>query len=293
MKRKQLTLEQEQELIEYYKNHSNIQTQKRYQISDLVLFSILEKYNTPRHSKRDNMIFTSTERYGGLGFATESHRQKVQQTCLEKYGTPSFFNHEKNWQTKIQHYGSKQDYIDYWQQKRNKTLNERYGSKEAAYEHIKTSCQTTLQDRYGVQNISQIPGVASKKSKHILEDGMTFDSSWELEVYHYFKLNGLHVKRNIPIDFEVEGRLHRTFIDFEVDGYLFEVKGNHLLGGCFDSAPSMVPIESKLHIYSSNNVNVITSFSDTIPTNMDVNFIDIKLFQQYVDWEIVKSKLVK
>lgn len=107
---------------------------------------------------------------------------------------------------------------------------------------------------------------------------MTFDSSWELEVYHYFKLNGLHVKRNIPIDFEVEGRLHRTFIDFEVDGYLFEVKGNHLLGGCFDSAPSMVPIESKLHIYSSNNVNVITSFSDTIPTNMDVNFIDIKLF---------------
>ena len=28
----------------------------------------------------------------------------------------------------------------------------------------------------------------------------------------------------------------------------------------------------------SNNVNVITSFSDNIPTDNDVNFIDIKLF---------------
>lgn len=293
MKRKQLTLQQEQELIEFYKNHSNIQTREQFSISELVLFSTLDKHDIPRHSKRENMIFTSTERYGGLGFATEGHRQKVQQTCLEKYGTPSFFNHEKNWQTKLQHYGSKEAYIEYWQQKRNKTLTERYGSKEAAYEHIKNSCQDTLQNRYGVQNISQIPGVASKKSKHISEDGLKFDSSWELDVYHYFKLNGLKVNRNIPIDFESEGKLHRTFIDFEVEGYLFEVKGNHLLEGCFDSAPYMVPIENKLNTYSVNNVNVITSFSDNIPNNNDVNFIDIALFQQNVDWEILKNKLVK
>lgn len=91
-------------------------------------------------------------------------------------------------------------------------------------------------------------------------DGTPLDSSWEKIVYDFWKSIGLEVERNIPIEYSYGGKLHTTFIDFRVDGILYEIKGNHLLNGSFDY--SGVPIGAKLDIYRKNHVVIITDFSD-------------------------------
>lgn len=87
-------------------------------------------------------------------------------------------------------------------------------------------------------------------------DGLPLDSSWEKIVYDFWRFLNLKVERNIPIQYEYEGKVHTTFIDFKVDDMLFEVKGNHLLDGNFDYGG--VPIAVKLDIYRKHHVIIIT-----------------------------------
>ena len=101
-------------------------------------------------------------------------------------------------------------------------------------------------------------------NKHIVScDGLPLDSSYEKLVYDFWKSLGLEVKRNIPIPFEYEGKMHTTFIDFEVDGILYEVKGLQLLLGLYDYKQT-VPITKKLEIYKKNHVVIITDYDSTI-----------------------------
>lgn len=130
-------------------------------------------------------------------------------------------------------------------------------------EQYKQSRKESIKRKYGVENISQAPHIAQKKSKkYKSEDGLTFDSSWELLVYNYCKRNNLEAEKNIPIEYNYNNKKHTTFIDFRIDGYLFEVKGEHLLKGCFDYADNMVPISEKLKVYKENKVILITNYKD-------------------------------
>ena len=88
-------------------------------------------------------------------------------------------------------------------------------------------------------------------------DGKRFDSKYEVLVYEYCKKNNIPVECQIPIEYEYNGEQHITFIDFRIDGILFEVKGGHLLHGIYDYAMP-IPIEEKLKIYKEHDVIVIT-----------------------------------
>ena len=82
-------------------------------------------------------------------------------------------------------------------------------------------------------------------------DGTPLDSSWEKLVYDFWKSLDIEVERNIPIQYEYGGKSHTTFIDFKVEGILYEVKGNHLLNVFFDYGG--VPIKVKL-VKSNQNI---------------------------------------
>lgn len=88
-------------------------------------------------------------------------------------------------------------------------------------------------------------------------DGKRFDSKYEVLVYEYCKRNNIPIECQIPIEYEYDGEQHITFIDFRIDGILFEVKGGHLLHGIYDYAMP-IPIEEKLKIYKEHDVIVIT-----------------------------------
>lgn len=88
-------------------------------------------------------------------------------------------------------------------------------------------------------------------------DGKRFDSKYEVLVYEFCKRNNIPIECQIPLEYEYNGEQHITFIDFRIDGILFEVKGGHLLHGIYDYAMP-VPMKEKLEIYKKHNVIVIT-----------------------------------
>lgn len=97
-------------------------------------------------------------------------------------------------------------------------------------------------------------------------DGTKFDSKYEVEVYEFCKRNNIPIECQIPLEYEYQGSQHITFIDFRIDGILFECKGGHLLHGIYDYAMP-VPIERKLQLYKEHNIVLITDTygSELIP----------------------------
>ena len=122
----------------------------------------------------------------------------------------------------------------------------------------------TMNSRYGVdyamQNDSLYKKQCDTRKGIYASDGTKVDSSYELAVYEFFLRNHIDFIYQYPIEFDYDGSKYRTYIDFKLDDFLLEVKGAHLLGGCFDYAAS-VPIEQKLKVYADNDVIVCTDSS--------------------------------
>lgn len=130
--------------------------------------------------------------------------------------------------------------------------------------------QNVWKQKYGVTNPSQVPEIAQKKvitaKTSTAYDGKVFDSKYEVDVYEFCKRNNIPIECQIPLQFEQDNKIKITYIDFKIDGLLFECKGGHLLHGIYDYAQD-VKIETKLQIYRDNNVIVITDINgaDVIP----------------------------
>lgn len=234
---------------EQYKQSRKDSLNRKYGVSNI------SQLQTVKDKKREKSI----EKYGtDYIFQSEEIKDKIKETKLEKYGDAYYNNDEKHKLTCQEKYGV--DY--YWQsEKAKKEYSERNKKGKAGFSCMQY--KNTIKKKYGVENISQAPHIAQKKNKkYKSEDGLTFDSSWELLVYNYCKRNNLEVERNIPIEYNYNNKKHTTFIDFRIDGYLFEVKGEHLLKGCFDYADNMVPISEKLKVYKENKVIIITNYKD-------------------------------
>ena len=237
--------------------------------------------NKELQTKRDK---TNIKRHGSKNY---NNTEKRQETCLEKYAVNNVFSKSdfkmQSDETKTLKAGNLEQFYKEQSEKCKNTKLERYGdscynNKDKAQttciekygvkcylqsDEFKNKSKQTLLNKYGVKNPSQIPHIASKKSKrYITEEGIHLDSSWELEIYNFFKNIGKDVERNIPIVYEYNNRKHMTFIDFKVDGYLLECKASHLLDGCFDYAESIIPIDVKLDVYKKNHVILITNKSN-------------------------------
>lgn len=183
---------------------------------------------------------------GPTACSEECRQEAIRRTSLERYGVDNIFK------------------SDIGKQKIKNTMLEKYGvdhySKTAEYQN---KYQSTMQKRYGVNYPMQSKEIHDKSIKKLFQlnkssDGIRLDSSYEVIVYEFAKRNNLPIERNIPINYEYGGSQHTTFIDFCIEGQLFECKGAHLLSGVYDDAPSMVPINQKLEIYRQNHVIIIT-----------------------------------
>lgn len=113
-----LSKEEQQSLIEYYADHSDLNTYKKFKISKQHMLDILATYGIQQHSKEENRQFgsqvqkeTLIERYGVDNCQKVAEcREKVKRTCLEKYGVPSYTQtkeyQEKSRQTCLKKYGT-------------------------------------------------------------------------------------------------------------------------------------------------------------------------------------------
>lgn len=239
---------------------------------------------------------TMIERYGAaIPRQVPKLREKIDKTMVERYGVvnPSHNKdicnkisqrnksaevQDKYKATSFAHYGTEYpaqnpSSPNSWENIKDKfehTMQVRYGTTTPfTSPKCRERAKQTCLDRYGYEYSSQSPEIHKKQwnARKDLRgcDDTPLDSTYEVLVYNFWKSLGLEVERNIPIEFECEGKKHTTFIDFRVNGLLFEVKGLPYLQGIYDYKQS-VSISDKLDVYRKHHVVVITDKSDNVDT---------------------------
>ncbi len=270
-------------------------------------------WSAPARQKRKQ---TCLKRYGAeTNLMSEEQLKKTKRFNLENYGVEHTLQRtdviEKRKQTNLERYGvvstlqTRESVNRYYevlrtrygvdhpmrspeiQKKARETLKGRYGESfpmkcPSIAERIRNSCIA----RYGVDNYAKTREMHVKSGRTlysvVASDGTRLDSHYELYVYEFCKLHKLDFERQKRIRFQVEEKEHYTFIDFEINGKLYEVKGAHLLEGCFDYATE-VKMSDKLRVYRENGVTVITDdlpICHSILDNAVVRFLDIRRFQE-------------
>lgn len=198
----------------------------------------------------------------------------------------------KGLQTKYKKAGSKEEYFKNLDKNRKINIIDKYGSLDAYYQQVVDKMQETIYNKYKVVNTSALREIAIKRSETRAKcksfDGTSFDSNWEKDIYEYCLRNNIPIKKGPSIKFKYNNKTYSTSIDFEIDGVLMEVKGSHLLSGCFDYRKYAIPITEKLKVYRENNVILITNsasknlFKDSNGLRYDKQAlvgVDISLFQ--------------
>ena len=138
------------------------------------------------------------------------------QTCKEKYGVDNVMHNEtikqKVFNTNIEKYGNKCSL-------RNKNVYEK--------------AKETWLEKYGVINPFNTEEVKKKARKgqagkrFYYKDGEVFDSSWELAFWIYHRDNNIPIIREpTKLYFTFEGKQIGYIPDFEVNGILYEIKGD-------------------------------------------------------------------
>jgi len=249
----------------------------------------LDECCCPDHSRR-KALESTRERFDEWPSSSPESCEKRKKTCLEKYGVdnPSKDPDIKKRVSEGLHRRYEIDLDDikrrasetyfartgYYHSSQNpevvkktrETMLKKYGVENAFQsKEIQQQIAQTNLDKFGttipMQNHEVWAKQRSKKSQYSGCDGTPLDSSYEVAVYDYCIRNDIPIKRTVPISYEYSGMCHKTFIDFEIDGLLVEVKGEHIMEGFFDWQEGAIPIEKKLEIYKENNVIVVTGKS--------------------------------
>ena len=200
--------------------------------------------------------------------SVECSKELRRRTSLATYGTPvPSQNADVRKTLKMKSILSKDQ--------RESTCLNRYGVKNVAMsDEVKSKisktvssaeCQSRIEqtslERYGYHHSSQSPEIRSRVRKNQYDifssDGTRVDSNYEKQVYDFLLKAGISFSyQSDTIEYEYQGKIHSTIIDFRIGDLLFEVKGGHLMNGCFDYQG--VPIDVKLDVYRKHHVIVIT-----------------------------------
>lgn len=151
----------------------------------------------------------------------------------EKYGVRSTFLLESTKQTIMNKYGSIVEMSKLNSEKSKVTKLRKYG--DANYVNLDKIKETNL-ERHGVEFFCIKEECFAKK--RYFYDNLYFDSSWELAFYFYLKTNNVSfLYHQIKIEYYIRDKKHLYFPDFEIDGVLYEIKGDQFFradGTMFD-----------------------------------------------------------
>ena len=187
---------------------------------------------------------TNLARYGvEQAFNAPEIRERVRKTNLSKFGVEYPLQNKdmyKKTQDTVQHkYGVTNTlFISEIRRKAKETLRKHYGvSHPLQSKTIQDRVRRTCLERYGVDHpaktVELIDKIVTSRIRNQRngnkpkEDGLVFDSSWELKFYQFCKSRGMKIEYHpCRIDYEYEGRKFHYYPDFRVDGKLYEVKGD-------------------------------------------------------------------
>ena len=248
----------------------------------------LKKYGIKHYTNRLKSVETCTSTYGGCGFASKKIKEKIQNTNIRKHNNPNYRNTEKMVETSNINGGvgaaRKTTKI-----KMESTLFNRTGYKhnwsipeerKITFEKIKEANK----EKYGVENVMQVPEIRAKIHKKWFYNNLYFDSSWELIYYIWLKDNNIdfeYQKDKLPYYFNNKLRYYE--VDFTINGRYVEIKGPQ----SFDKTGKMINIYDrtlddianyKYYCMLTNNVEIITDikpYKDYIINKYGKNYINL------------------
>lgn len=217
-------------------------------------------YEQRKNERMQKGFETQRKRYGGIGAQNKENLEKGRKTKKERYGNENYNNTKKFKETLSKRTQDERDLI---LEKRKQTCRNKYG-KDFVMQvpEVKVFLAKTFLKKYGFTNPSKIPEVREKirqtciekygapsffctddfkkymhtyalehfkpfHKKYLQIRGVPFDSSWELIFYLAMKLKGNRVKRSTKkLPYFVGEKMHYYYPDFEVNGDLWEVKGD-------------------------------------------------------------------
>lgn len=199
----------------------------------------IQKYGTEYANQseqvKEKIRNTNVEKYGVENtFQAEQFKEKSRKTCKERYGTEWYAStndcKERLKETNLKLYG-----VEYALQskevreKGKKTCMNKYGKEyyNQTTEH-RQRCINTCLRKYGEISYTKTEEYQRLARRKYQFNGEFFDSSWEVYFFYYCLKTGKHIIRNVKeLKFELHGKTYEYFPDFEVDGKLYEIKGDH------------------------------------------------------------------
>lgn len=204
-------------------------------MAEVILIKSLEEYNSLKSDIFFNFKclncakeFTKRKRRGARGksFKLLCSKCGAENSLMEKYGVKNAFQSEK---MKI---------------KIKETNLSRLGvDNPAKSEIVQVKIRETLFKKLGVTHQMKDSAIREKTSKTCIArygkicfpqakyeyNNETFDSSWELAFYIYYKDYGLNIARNKTKFFiySYNGKDYKYFPDFLIQNRIFEIKGQH------------------------------------------------------------------
>lgn len=271
---------------------------------------------------------TMISRYGKpFAMQVSEFKHKAEATNIERYGfdNPSKnseikdkisailsddYHHSLRIEKSLQNFGtmypSQSEEI---QQKMERTCMNRYGFRYASQnpdikKQIASSYRAYFIKHYGVCHPSQVPAIHAKMVRNSFNnyaaDGTHVDSKYEKCFYDFLLRANIEFEYQIPISYKYLNNDHVTYVDFKIGNTFFEVKGAHLLKGIYDKYKNVVPISTKLNVYASNNVAIITdrSMQSLFETSENLQGIDIQIFKEIRQneqtvWKIIQTELAE
>lgn len=152
---------------------------------------------------KQHIAQTHTERYGGIGFASEELRAKGIETMMELYHVDNAAKIPENYE---------------------KMHSEEVRKRRTA------SIHKTFDEKYGCW-VTAAPEVIKKSRKRYKYHENSFDSSWELALYIYAIDHNEEITREpVRLEYSYDNKVFYYYPDFLYKGQLIEIKGTHLVG---------------------------------------------------------------
>lgn len=239
LKRRIKQEEKHKRIIDEFGSLENFNYYKSLSTNDKVKFREILKYGSHDEAQkhRCNKARETYQKVYGTDWITQTkqYKDKVKNTCELKYGVEHSFQSElvkdKIKKTLISRIGVDNPQRSKEIQMRTRLTNEkRYGGSAPACSHeVLRKMQETCEERYGVSNFSLSPLFSSYHRKRIFHDGIYFDSTWEVSVYEFCKMNNIKFEYSPSIiyEYEYDGKIYTYHPDFLIDGKVYEVKGDN------------------------------------------------------------------
>jgi len=224
-------------------------------------------------SVRNKIKETCLEKYGvESGLQNNLIKEKVKQTCLKKYGVENP-NKCKTVRNKIKETCLEKYGVEHANQskvvriKTKQTCLERYGVENPnQLAHIKLKKKQTYLKKYGVEHVLQFHDFATKMHKRYKYNDINFDSAPELALYIYLKDHNVNFEYQPKSEFWYthNNKKHKYMPDFKIGDEYVEIKGSQFLDketgrwiNPWNKGKSDFKLEAKHQCCLNNNVKIL------------------------------------